>query len=180
MKHRVFSLSSVTAAALVLAGVLVGAMPSSGHGNGNGHKPKTCDPTAVASAAASIAAACPCAAPMGGSPASWKNHGQYVRCVAHATRDAVKSSSLKHKCLDTQVRCAAQSTCGRSGDVVACRQSSAGTCMNAVCSNDAGRTCAVDADCTVASCMIASSAACTATAGTGSCCSASPSGAFVD
>jgi hypothetical protein len=49
-----------------------------------------------------------------------------------------------------------------------------------MCSNDATKTCTTDADCTVASCMLTSAAACAGTVGTGSCCSASPSGAFLE
>jgi len=178
MKRALFPMLSLTAAGLLLAGGLGVAKPSGGsHG---GPKSKTCDPTAVTSAEESIAAACPCAGPVGTTPTPWKNHGQYVRCVAHATKDAGRAAGLKHRCLNTVVRCGAQSTCGRSNDVVACRTSSVGTCVSGMCSNDATKTCTTDADCTVASCMLTSAAACAGTVGTGSCCSASPSGAFLE
>src|SRR5262249_52392739 len=132
------------------------------------------------SAEAAITEACPCSGPVGTAPTSWGNHGQYVRCVAHATKDAARAAGLKRRCLNTVVRCSARSTCVRLHEVVGWRQSSAGTCgVNGSCTNDPTRTCAVDGDCTVASCMLTMAANCTGTAGVGSCCSASPSGAFV-
>jgi len=180
MKRQMFTTAFNTAAALLLIGGLAGAIPGGGHhGNGGGHR-KTCDPSVVDSAEAAITEACPCSGPVGTAPTSWGNHGQYVRCVAHATKDAARAAGLKRRCLNTVVRCGARSTCGRLNDVVACRQSSAGTCgVNGSCTNDPTRTCAVDGDCTVASCMLTMAANCTGTAGVGSCCDASPSGAFV-
>lgn len=131
-----------------------------------GGGPPACDPAAVAAANASIAETCPCDGQTddAGNVVPWKNHGQYVRCVAHATKDAVKASdgALSRRCLKESVRCAARSTCGRKEGVVNCT--------------------------TGTSCSFRPSAAQCSDAGgvpgTGSCCSptpiGSPSGAFLD
>jgi hypothetical protein len=128
--------------------------------------PAACDPAAVATASEAIAAACPCDGQSddAGNVVPWKNHGKYVRCVAHATRAAVKDSdgAVSRRCLKASVRCAAHSTCGRAEGVVSC---------------------SVDASCSLAP----SAEACSergGTPGVGSCCApapiGSPSGAFLD
>ncbi len=173
MRIRSLSIAIAVAGAVALGSTLTLAKPG-GHGPGG----NTCDPTAVAAAEAAITAACPCTGPAVGTP--WKNHGQYVRCLAHATRDEARSATLKRRCLHTVVSCGARSTCGKSETMVACRGSSVGTCTNGACSNDPTRSCTVDADCTEATCAITTAARCTDTPGTGSCCDASPSGAFLN
>src|SRR5262245_6271812 len=89
--------------------------------------PSACDPAAVAAAQAAIASACPCAAQPNGD--AWKNHGQYVRCVAQETAKQVAQShgALKRRCLNSAVSCGARSTCGKP-DFVACTVSVAHTC----------------------------------------------------
>jgi hypothetical protein len=144
----------------LLATTAYAARPTSPGGG-----PPACDPDAVAAATAAIADACPCEGQTdeAGNVVPWKNHGQYVRCVAHATRDAVKASdgTLTRRCLKESVRCAARSTCGRPEGFV---------------------TCTIDLSCS----FRPSAEACTAAggvAGSGSCCApapGSPSGAFVD
>ena len=117
-----------------------------------------------------------------GGTIAWKNHGQYVRCVAHAVRDAARAAGVKRRCGKGIVPCAARSTCGKKRGVT-CVVPTTGTCVDGACSNDDALPCTTDADCTMQACAITSAERCAAaggTAGTGSCCTASPSGAFLD
>lgn len=164
--------------------------PGHGHGgNGNGGSGTHGAPGGSCDAASSVIgafvdAACPCAGVddgMGGTIA-WKNHGQYVRCVAHAVKDAVRSAGVKRRCARDVVPCAAQSSCGKR-NAVTCLVATTGTCTNGACDVPAGAPCATDADCGTKACGVTSADRCTTlggTAGSGSCCSASPSGAFLD
>jgi len=142
--------------------------------------PKSCDPTAVAAAQAAIAGACPCAAQASGE--SWKNHGQYVGCVAHETAKQIAQShgALSRRCLRSEVSCGARSTCGKP-DFFACTVSVAHTCTGdpipgdgtaaGTCDNPPHLACDTDADCTTTRCSIKSSAElCSGVATTGSCC----------
>jgi len=132
--------------------------------------PAPCDPVAVEAAAATIDEACPCAGQTddAGALVPWKNHGAYVRCVAHATKAAVEASegAVTRRCLKDSVRCAARSTCGKKEGFVNCTVT---TETRSLCS------------------FRPSADACTAAGGVpglGSCCApapiGSPSGAFVD
>ena len=187
---------SIAAAAMVFAAGISLAKSGSGHGHhGNGPHATgggphagggggACDPAAVADAQVAIAAACPCAGLDDGQGGTtpWRNHGQYVRCVAHATRAQARSAGVKRPCVRGTVACAARSSCGKDG-AVACVVPSTGTCVNGTCSNDEELACAVDADCVTHECTVASADHCTmlgGTASSGSCCAASPSGAFLD
>jgi hypothetical protein len=141
--------ASMTAGAAALA-LLAGIAAAKAHG----------DHGASASSAigAFVDATCPCAGPDDGAggTGAWKNHGQYVRCVAHAVRNAARSLGVKRRCGRGLVPCAARSTCGKD-DAVAC---------------------VVGGECSVRR-----ADECTAlggSGGSGSCCTASPSGAFVD
>ncbi|HUS33442.1 MAG TPA: choice-of-anchor K domain-containing protein [Kofleriaceae bacterium] len=49
---------------------------------------------------------CPC-------DSDWKNHGEYVSCVAHYTQDLVKAGSLSHQDRASIVSAAGQSSCGK-------------------------------------------------------------------
>lgn len=49
---------------------------------------------------------CPC-------DADWKNHGQYVSCVAHETQQQVAAGELTHQARADLVSAAAQSSCGK-------------------------------------------------------------------
>jgi hypothetical protein len=148
-------------------------------------KAKTCDADAVAAAQVAIAAECPCdgqTAP-DGSVVPWKNHGQYVRCVAHETSQQIRSSggALSRRCLRTSVRCGARSTCGKP-DAVACRLYD--SCLGdpapgdgaaeGTCESDAAVACDTNADCPVLRCGIRRSVdLCEAMGGapsSGSCC----------
>lgn len=63
------------------------------------------------SAAQLVALACPCAAPAAGG--AWKNHGQYVSCVAHASQDQVTAGLLPAAEQGAIVSAAARSSCGK-------------------------------------------------------------------
>ena len=53
----------------------------------------------------------PCGNPATGLP--WKNHGQYVRCVAHAVEDLVVGGNLSEEEGDALVTSAAMSDIGK-------------------------------------------------------------------
>jgi len=134
----------------------------------------TCDETAVALAKTAIDADCPCAGQSGdnGGTVPWKNHGQYVRCVTKAKK--AQALTVARQCLKDVVPCAANSTCGKSSDDVACVTTTSGTCQNGFC-DDATTTCGGDSDCpVVASCAAMSPDECTSAGGsdaTVTCCS---------
>jgi hypothetical protein len=165
--------------------------PSGGHGHGGPHGNgggqggggNACD-AASSAIGAFVDATCPCAGPSDGNggTVAWKNHGQYVRCVAHAVRDAARAAGVKRRCARALVPCAAQSSCGKR-NAVTCVVSSVGTCTAGACSNDPEVPCTVDADCALHACAVTSADRCATaggSAGSGSCCTASPSGAFVE
>jgi hypothetical protein len=106
---------------------------------------------------AALAAACPCDAP--GQGQSWRNHGQYVKCVVHLRNQLRKDGCLDDEAKRAIARCAARSTCGKEGAVLCCRYDTSGTCSDALpgdgtpagaCSNDAAVACDTAADCIVA------------------------------
>jgi len=145
---------------------------------------KTCDATAVAAAREAIDAACPCAGKADGAGAvvPWKNHGQYVKCVAKARGRAARQAQVRPQCLNSVVPCAAHSTCGKS-DAVACINTT-GTCLDdptpgdtlpeGTCDNDSAKACDTDADCSQATCAVMSADDCAASGGSaadGTCCS---------
>ena len=71
------------------------------------------DSAAVASTRAQVAAQCVCAdAP---------NHATYVKCAGAVAKMAVKAGTLPKACKGAVKRCAAKSTCGKSGFVTCCR-----------------------------------------------------------
>src|SRR2546426_6872840 len=55
-----------------------------------------------------------------------KSHGEYVSCVAHQAKAAVKAGTLPKQCKGTVVKCAAKSTCGKPGFVTCCRTTKQG------------------------------------------------------
>jgi hypothetical protein len=149
-----------------------------GHGNGG----DACD-AASSVIGAFVDTACPCAGvdDGNGGTVAWKNHGQYVRCVAHAVRDAARAAGVKRRCARALVPCAARSSCGRNG-AVACVVPVSATCTAGACSNAPDMPCGTDADCATKRCAVTSQSRCDdlgGTADSGSCCTASPSGAFV-
>jgi hypothetical protein len=154
-----------------------------GPGNSGGHGHGACDGVAASTIGAFVDVTCPCDGVDDGTGiVPWKNHGQYVRCVSHAVRDAARAAGVKRRCVKNLVPCAARSSCGKR-NAVTCLVATTGTCTNGACSNDDDLACATDADCAVTACGVTSAARCDelgGTAGSGSCCTASPSGAFLD
>ena len=64
---------------------------------------------------AAVDAACPCdgAVQPDLSVVPWKNHGEYVSCVAHHTQDLVNAGLLTHQQRSVLVSQAGQSNCGK-------------------------------------------------------------------
>ncbi len=91
---------------LVLLGALT--LPTASPAKGK-PQPTVCPPDV----AAAVAAACPCAG-------TWKNHGQYVSCVAHERNVLRKGGCLTGDARKRMTRCAARSTFGKGGPVVCC------------------------------------------------------------
>ena len=130
--------------------------PGSG-AKGGGSGSASCD-TASSAIQAFVDMTCPCAGvdDGNGGTTAWKNHGQYVRCVSRAVRDAARTAGVKRRCAKSLVPCAASSSCGKKNAVA----------------------CVVGTECAVVS-----ADRCTAAGGSassGSCCTASPNGAFLD
>jgi hypothetical protein len=157
-----------------------GSGKGGGHGGGGG----ACDPVASSVIGAFVDSTCPCDGVddgMGGTVA-WKNHGQYVRCVTHAVKDATRAAGVKRRCARDIVPCAARSSCGKR-NAVTCIVTTTGTCLNGACDTPDAAPCTTDADCGGQTCGVTSAARCSdagGTAGSGSCCTASPNGAFLD
>ena len=76
------------------------------------------DPAAAASVRADAERQCPCASASG--------HRPYVQCVARVAKTAAKGGTLPKSCRAAVVRCAKQSTCGRSGFATCCRTTASG------------------------------------------------------
>jgi hypothetical protein len=157
-----------------------------GHGGGGPgkHGGGACDAAASSTIGAFVDATCPCDGvdDGNGGTTAWKNHGQYVRCVAHAVKDAAKAAGVKRRCARDLVPCAARSSCGKR-NAVTCTVATTATCTGGVCDTPEATPCATDADCSTSACGVTTLERCAAaggTAGSGSCCSASPSGAFLD
>lgn len=61
----------------------------------------------------SIEQTCPCDGPRGSDANSWKNHGQYVRCVARTAEALLEAGLIDHAEKDALSSSAGQSACGR-------------------------------------------------------------------
>src|SRR3989449_8147866 len=124
-----------------------------------------CNDPDVDSVRATINSECPCTG----------NHGQYVSCVAHPARDAVRNGDLDVNCKGKVTRCAARSTCGKKTGFVTYAICEPGTCTNGFC-DDGTTACADSSTCppVVTHCSAKSSgdlcAARGGTTGSGSCC----------
>jgi hypothetical protein len=114
----------------------------------------------IAAARAAVALHCDC----NGFP----NHGQYVKC---ATGQA-KATLVNQSCTGAVVKCAARSTCGKSGFVTCCRTKNGVTKCSTKSSGD---RCKPQKGGT--SCVSTFSSCCDACTASGC---ASPSGAFLD
>jgi len=73
------------------------------------------DQMAVVNARTAADRAC---AQMGMGCGTAKTHGQYVSCVAH---QAKANTTLPKECRGAVIKCAARSTCGKTGFVTCCR-----------------------------------------------------------
>jgi hypothetical protein len=151
------------------------------HHGGAGKGGGACDSAASSAVGAFVDATCPCDGVDDGSGGTiaWRNHGRYVRCVAHAVKQAAQSGGVKRRCVKALVACAAQSSCGRK-HAVTCVVTTTGTCQGGFCDGDPAAPCMVDADCAVSACRVTTAGRCAdagGTAGSGSCCALSPSGA---
>ena len=99
------------------------------------------------------------------------NHGQFVSCVAHAMNAAARDGTIPTNCKGKVTRCAARSTCGKTG-FSTCTP----TCViptgatTGTCANDPTVICTTSSDCGM--CHIRPSGTCPpdTTEGTGSCC----------
>ncbi len=142
---------SATCSAVLLALTL--SIPAQGWAKGK-PAPVAC-PLDVAQA---VAAACPC----NGTPEDpgllpWRNHGEYVRCVAHYRNALRKAGCLSSAEKRSVVRCAAQAPCGKPGAPIVCCTTTLGVCSDALpdgipagtCSNAPTVGCDVATDCAV-------------------------------
>jgi hypothetical protein len=147
----------------------------SGHGGvASGRSHCDVDTCAVATA---LEDACPCE--------DATNHGQYVRCVAHATKALAADATIARRCRGRVVRLAARSVCGRP-NTVTCLVPTSSCADDGTCVNDPNTDCGVDTDCGT-QCETTTPDDCDAANGlaspAGSCASAdcfSPSGAFLE
>lgn len=76
---------------------------------------------------AAVAACCPCGDPQ------FRNHGQYVRCVAHATNALRDAGCLDFEARRSLRRCAARSTCNKPEGFVTCCVEQLVACEDGVC-----------------------------------------------
>lgn len=85
-------------------------------GDGVDNKDDLCEFTALGEIVdmqgCSIDQLCPCEGPME-TAENWKNHGQYVSCIAHSTKSFVWTGLITEAERDIIVPTAAHSTCGR-------------------------------------------------------------------
>jgi hypothetical protein len=181
--HLPIRMLSIVTLGLILTATPAVAKPGR-PGRGDG---ATC-PTDVA---ASLAGSCPCegrTAP-DGTVTPWRNHGQYVSCVARARNQLRRQGCLPDELRRIAQRCAAKSTCGKA-DAVLCCVITPGACVGdpmpgdgtsaGTCADDATRACDADAHCATATgpTLASSADACTARGGTpsgsGSVCTACP------
>jgi hypothetical protein len=129
------------------------------------------DLDAVIAARTAADAACPCA--------SFSTHGAYVSCVADKV-NALSSGtnpSLPKNCKGAVKKCAAHSSCGKSGFVTCCFQTTKGPKCKVV--NATTNTCAARGGTATVDPMNTSCCSNTDPL-TENACMASPSGAFVD
>jgi len=177
---RLRTTSTLAAATLLaLAAVRIDAFPGKGHDGGPAGKGPGAARCDVNQCTVQVALddACPCSDAV--------NHGQYVRCVAHALKGLVASGVTERRCRGRLVHLAAHTVCGRANDVVCLVPTS--TCGDdGTCANDPNVDCVDDTDCGTG-CTAMTSDACDAanglTSDAGNCAYAScfsPSGAFLD
>jgi hypothetical protein len=166
-------ITRLVAVALVVAIPVAGLAMGNGKGKGRGKPGPVQCPTDVFAA---LDLACPCPGrPLDstGMVAPWRNHGQFVSCVAHFRNALRKGHCADPSSMRSIVRCAARSSCGREDAVLCCRYTT-GMCSDpnpadlvaqGTCSNG-GAACNADADCTQSSARVVHDAAsCTSDGG---------------
>jgi hypothetical protein len=104
------------------------------------------------------------------------NHGRYVSCVAHVVKRLASDESIPVNCKGKIKRCAARSTCGKTG-FVTCRFATDTCNLTAgTCTADPNLACTVDLDCGSRCRTRRSGEQCEAqggtVGGTGTCCAA--------
>lgn len=155
---------------LVFVSCLVVASAAAGKGK---PEPVTCPPDV----GAALAETCPCSGKTlpNETVQPWKNHGQYVSCVVRFRNALRKAGCFTDDSVRrTLARCAARSTCGKSGFVLCCF-TDAGTCNDptpgdgtvaGTCSNDPDTACDASEECATVHGRIAhDEASCTAAGG---------------
>src|SRR5882762_9013269 len=75
------------------------------------------------------------------------NHGRYVSCVAHLIKDLSTCGLLPTNCKGKVTRCAARSTCGKSGFITCTVPTSTCDTTTGTCTDDPAVTCTTDVDC---------------------------------
>ena len=86
-------------------------------GDGVANTNDTCPQTTLGSlvnpnSGCAIAQLCPCDGPRGSS-AAWRNHGKYVSCYAHATKQFLNAQLITSSEKDAMMSSAGQSDCGK-------------------------------------------------------------------
>jgi hypothetical protein len=131
------------------------ALPAAGVAKGR-PQPVSC-PTDVATG---VATACPCNGTIHGATlVPWRNHGQYVSCVARYRNALRKAGCLDVTAKRTVVSCAAHAECGKRSARVACCTTTLGVCSDPLPDGVAAGTC----DNTGAACDVADDCAMTTT-----------------
>jgi hypothetical protein len=75
------------------------------------------------------------------------NHGQWVSCVAHVTKNLV-DQGLPKNCKGKIKRCAARSVCGKQDRGFAtCTTTNYGTCVEGLCDTDGLTACTTNTEC---------------------------------
>jgi len=77
------------------------------------------------------------------------NHGQHVRCVAHAVNALARSNDIPKNCGGKIKRCAARSTCGKPGRTTCLIPTEDDSCdlTTGLCVNDGVVPCTTDLEC---------------------------------
>ena len=103
-----------------------------------------------------------------------KNHGQYVSCVAHVTK-ALAACGMPNNCKGKVTRCAARSTCGKTGfDTCTPTCNIDPSTKMGTCADDPMMACTSNLDC--GACHTRRSGTCPSgtSPGSGSCCRTCP------
>ncbi len=75
------------------------------------------------------------------------NHGRYVSCVAHLTKNLADCGLIPTNCKGKVTRCAARSTCGKKGFVTCTVPTSTCDTATGTCTDDSTVVCTTDIQC---------------------------------